>query len=142
MSARSSRPRDELPRRLNRHLWLLEPLRELPGCEVRRMFGCQSCYFNGLLVLVLADSEEPWRGVMVPTERENQPALRRDFPSLAPHPILPKWLYLPESTATFERDAQAIVERVRRLDPLIGVLPERKRPKREPRLRRRPGGVA
>jgi len=110
-------------RRPNRHLWLLEPLIELPGCEVRMMFGAQSCYFNGLLVLVLADKQEPWRGVLVPAERENHAAITRDFPLLAPHPVLPKWLYLPESAPSFERDAQAIVERIRRLDPLFGVVP-------------------
>jgi hypothetical protein len=53
-----------------------------------------------------------------------------EFPSLASHPILGKWLYLPEATATFERDAQKIVERIRRLDPRFGVVPERRRPKK------------
>lgn len=93
------------------------------------MFGALAGYFNGLLVLVLCDNEEPWRGVLVPTERASHAALIAEFPVLASHSVLGKWLYLPESAASFERDAQKIVERIRRLDPRIGVVPERKRAK-------------
>jgi hypothetical protein len=127
-------------KRLNRHVWLLDPLLDEPGTVVRPMFGCQSCYFNGLLVLVLADGEEPWRGVLVPTEHAAHCELRRLFPALAPHPVLPKWLYLPEDAPGFERDAQEIVRRIRLLDPLIGVLPENKRPSppQSPRTRQKP----
>lgn len=114
-------------RPVNRHLWLLDELRDLPTCEVRRMFGAQSCYLNELLVLVLSDKEEPWRGVLVPCEREHHAAIMREFPSLAPHPVLPKWLYLPESALSFERDAQAIVACIRRLDARFGIVPPRKR---------------
>lgn len=125
------------PKRVNRHRWLFEPLEEEPRFVARPMFGCLAAYFNGLLTLMLADGEEPWRGVLVATERTAHAELVRAFPALAPHPILPKWLYLPESAASFERDAQALVERVRRLDPLIGVVPERDRPNPPRRTRRR-----
>ena len=91
------------------------------------MFGAQACYFNELLVLVLSDSEEPWRGVLVPCEREHHAAIVREFPALSPHPILPKWLYLPESTPTFERDAEAIVQRIQALDARFGIIPPAKR---------------
>lgn len=110
-------------RRLNRHLWLLDPLRELPGCEVRALFGTRACYFNGLLVLAVSDRDEPWRGVLVPCEREQHATILRDFPALAPHPILPKWLYLPESAASFERDAEQIVACIRRHDERFGIVP-------------------
>jgi hypothetical protein len=85
-----------------------------------------------MLVLVLADGDEPWRGVLVPTERESHAALMAEFPALASHPVLGKWLYLPESATSFERDAEKLVECVRRLDARIGVLPEKKRPKKRP----------
>jgi len=126
-------------RRVNRHLWVLEPLRDLPACEVRPMFGAQACYLGGLLVLVLSDSEEPWRGVLVPCEREQHTAIQREFPALAPHPILPKWLYLPEAAASFERDAVAIVARIHQLDTRFGIVPPARRGKstaRAPRAAR------
>jgi hypothetical protein len=121
--------RTSTARPVNRHLWLLDELRELPTCEVRPMFGAQSCYFNGLLVLVLADGEEPWRGVLVPCEREQHAAIQREFPALSPHQVLPKWLYLPESAASFERDAKTIVVRIRQLDARFGIVPPGKRSK-------------
>lgn len=121
--------RSSAPRRLNRHLWLLEPLRDLPTCTIRPMFGAQACYFNDLLVLVLADSEEPWRGVLVPCEREHHASITREFPSLAPHPVLPKWLYLRESAGTFERDAEHIVRRIQQFDVRFGIVPPAKRTK-------------
>ena len=118
-------------RKTNRHRWLFEPLEGLPTFEERRMFGALAAYFNGLLVLALCDTEEPWRGVLVPTDRDSHAALIAEFPALAPHPVLGKWLYLPESTSSFERDAQRLVERIRHLDPRIGVMPERKRTKKK-----------
>ena len=93
------------------------------------MFGAQACYFNDLLVLVLSDSEEPWRGVLVPCEREQHAAIMREFPALRPHTILPKWLYLPESAPTFERDAERIVRRIQELDARFGIVPPAKRKK-------------
>jgi len=118
-----------LVKRVNRHRWLFEPLEGLPTFVERRMFGALAGYFNGLLVLVLSDNdEEPWRGVLVPTERESHAALIAEFPALVSHPVLGKWLYLPESAGSFERDAQRLVQRIRHLDPRIGVLPEKERP--------------
>ena len=122
-------------RRVNRHRWLFESLEDLPGFVEKRMFGALAGYLNDLLVLVLCDSDEPWRGVMVPAERENHAALIAAFPALSPHPILGKWLYLPEAAATFERDAEQIVERIHRLDPLIGTVPVRKQAKKKKRLK-------
>jgi hypothetical protein len=119
-------------KKANRHRWLFERLEDQPTFEARKMFGALAAYFNGMLVLVLADGDEPWRGVLVPTERESHAALMAEFPALASHPVLGKWLYLPESATSFERDAEKLVECIRRLDARIGVLPEKKRPKKRP----------
>jgi hypothetical protein len=94
------------------------------------MFGGRAVHFGGRFVLYLTMKEEPWRGVLVPTEREHQPSLIAEFPSLSPHPVLPKWLYLPEAAPTFERDAQRLVSLARALDPRIGVIPGTKTKKR------------
>lgn len=70
--------------------------------------------------------------MLVVTEREHHASLKADFPSLRPHPILPKWLYLPDSAADFERCAERLVARAKSRDPRIGVFPK---PKRRPRAR-------
>ena len=104
-------------------LWLAEPLQFDPSYLDKAMFGGRAVHFGGRFVLYLSWKEEPWRGVLVPTEREHQSSLLAEFPALAPHPVLPKWLYLPETAPTFESDAARLVTLIRRLDPRIGVLP-------------------
>jgi hypothetical protein len=118
---------------VNRHLWLLEPLEGEATLLVKSMFGCKAVYLDGRMVLCLADKDEPWRGVLVPMEREHQPAVIADRAALAPHPILPKWLYLSEGVDSFEADAQWLVQRIRRRDPRIGIIPPstKRKPRRD-----------
>jgi hypothetical protein len=105
-----------------RFQWVIEALCEQPSFVQKPMFGCQACYLRGRLMLVIAPtSEEPWRGLLVPTSREHHEALRRDHPLLIIHPILKKWLYLPEATEEFEDCAMAIIEDILTNDSRIGV---------------------
>jgi len=95
------------------------------------MFGCQAAYLHGRLVLVLAAKEEPWNGLMVCTSREYHSALVAEYPGLQPHPVLPKWLYLTQSSNEFEEMAQQIVVQTLKNDRRIGVEPgggKRKQP--------------
>ena len=103
------------------------------------MFGCVGCYVNGRLVLVLADRREPWQGLLVPTEKATQPSLRRDLPALRVHPVLGKWLYLPQAARGFAAAAAALVERIAGGDERIGVeskIGRLPRPRRLTRSRR------
>jgi hypothetical protein len=118
------------------HAWLWEPLTEEPTFVLRSMFGAKAVYLGGKLVLCFTASEEPWRGVLVCMEREHHAVLRAEFPSLAPHPILPKWLYLSEEADDFEKTATRLVALARRRDPRIGIVP----PAKKKKVRRRSGG--
>jgi len=113
----------------HRYEWLWEPLEADPSFGLRAMFGCKAVYLDGKLMLVLAAKEEPWRGMLVCTEHVHQASLVAEFGELSSHPILPKWLYLPESAGTFERAAAHLVELSRRRDPRIGVVPKPKKKK-------------
>lgn len=126
-------------RPVHAYQWIWEPLEADPGFLLRPMFGGKSAYLDGRLVLYFAAKAEPWRGVLVCTDRERQPALRAEFPVLTPHEVLPKWLYLPESADDFERIAAALVAACRRRDPRIGIDPgpRRRRPAGVPGRRRR-----
>lgn len=107
--------------------WVVEPLLEEPSYIERAMFGCKGCYLYGRLVLVLAARRrEPWNGLLVPTERQYHKSLRREHKSLVIHPILKKWLYLPESKDEFEETARTLAECILANDPRIGVEPKRK----------------
>ena len=88
------------------------------------MFGCQAVYLFGRLVLLLtADKEEPWNGLLVCTSREFHSALIDEFPDLQPHPVLAKWLYLALAQDSFEETAQQLVQKMLKNDPRIGVEP-------------------
>ena len=83
-------------RRVHPYQWLWEPLEDDPTFVLRSMFSGKATYFGGKLMLYFTAGEEPWRGVLVCTDRVHHVSLLAEFPELAPHPILPKWLYLPE----------------------------------------------
>lgn len=85
------------------------------------MFRSVRCYLEGRLVLVLADRREPWRGLLVPTSREMHAGLLAELPELRQHPVLGKWLYLPEASGRFAETAREIVQRILALDHRIGI---------------------
>ena len=123
-------------RRVHRHAWLWEPLEADPGFIISTMFGIKVVYLDSRIVLGFAAKEEPWRGLLLCTEREHHASLQAEFPGLSPHPILPKWLYLPESSDAFERVGERMVELAFRRDPRIGVVPKPKR-RKAPAARRK-----
>jgi hypothetical protein len=121
-----SRPRRDAFSRVvpvHPYAWLWEPLEADPGFLLRAMFGTKAAYLDGKLALCFAHRAEPWRGVLVCTDRPHHASLQADFPLLAPHPILPKWLYLPDAADAFESVASRLVALVRQRDARIGVSP-------------------
>jgi len=111
--------------------WLWEPLEMEASFVLRPMFGSKAAYLEGrILFCFVVREEEPWRGVLVCTDRAHHESLCAEFPSLAPHPVLPKWLYLPESVATFERDATRLVKLAQKRDPRLGVIPKPRKSRR------------
>jgi hypothetical protein len=97
------------------------------------MFGCLAIYMHGRLSLLLSSGEEPWNGLLIPTDHQFHESIRQDFSNVIQHPVLKKWLYLPEASEDFETIASEIVEAVRMNDQRFGVEPKervKKRPKR------------
>ena len=119
--------------RPHRYAWLWEPVETDPTFVLRPMFGGKAVYLDGKLRCYFTAKEEPWRGMLVCTEKAHHPGLQAEFPELRPHPVLPKWLYLPESVDRFERTATRLMELARRRDPRIGVDPQPKRNKMRPK---------
>lgn len=120
-------------RRENPLKWLVEPLTEMRGYFDRPMFGCLACYIHGRLALVLAAKEEPWNGLLVPTEKELHGSIMKDFNGIVQHPVLKKWLYLSQSFEDFETTGAEIVEAVRLNDVRFGVEPKVKNSKKNSR---------
>ena len=105
-------------------LWVVESLEEEPSYLEKPMFGCLAIYLHGMLMLVLASGEEPWDGLLIPTEHQFHDAILKEFNDVVQHTVLKKWLYLPEATEDFETVASDIVEAVRMNDQRFGVEPK------------------
>ena len=115
--------------------WLAEPLVNEPTFQLKAWFGGRTIMLHGRHQLFLTTQGEPWQGVLVCTFHEHQESLRRDIPSLQTHPILKKWLYLPESCETFEPDAKRLIQLARKQDPRIGILPSPRKKKKTKKVR-------
>ncbi len=114
------------------YYWLAEPLLEQHSLVEKRMFGCDAFYVFGRLQLVLCGGEaEPWKGILLPTEKAQHADLMKQFPTLKPHKVLGKWLYLAEDQDDFEIVAQRLVQQITTDDPRIGVEPKEGKPKRQ-----------
>ncbi|MEK6672193.1 MAG: hypothetical protein AABY42_01795 [Nitrospirota bacterium] len=119
----SSRKKTKKPHHLQ---WVIEPLMEEPSFLQKPMFGCQACYLHGRLVLALCSGEEPWNGLLIPTDHQFHESIRKEFKDVKQHPVLKKWLYLNETTEDFESTASDIVEAIRANDQRFGVEPKEK----------------
>ena len=103
------------------YAWLWEPLENDPTFILKSMFGAKAVYLDGELHFCFMAKQDPWRGVLVCTIHEHQPSLMQEFPSLSPHSVLSKWLYLPEMADDFESATQRLMTLVGRRDGRIGV---------------------
>ena len=104
--------------------WIIEPLTEEVSYIEKPMFGCKGCYLHGRLKLVLASKAKPWNGLLIPTEKEFHESIRKSFKGVLQHPILKKWLYLPETFEDFESVSSDIVEQILMDDQRFGVEPK------------------
>lgn len=115
--------------------WLAEPLVDEPTFVLKSWFGGRTIMLHGKHQLFLTTQGEPWQGVLVCTAHEHHESLRAEFPALAPHPVLGKWLYLSEARDDFERVARLLVQRVRANDPRLGILPSPKKKRAKKKFR-------
>jgi hypothetical protein len=107
--------------------WIIEPLLEDPTYVEKAMFGCRACYLHGKMKLVLASQGEPWQGLLICTAHEHHASLLAQYRGLKKHPVLGKWLYLPEDHDTFESSASQLLETILSNDLRIGVAPSKKK---------------
>lgn len=114
----------------------------LPEGFIRKpMFGGYAYYVGPLLVLVLFESPgdrvyknkivdfDLWNGCMFPAEKHKHEKIRALFPNLIVHPILGKWLYLPQQAEDFETQVAQIIKQLRRNLDLFGTIPKQKKMK-------------
>ncbi|MBF0559082.1 MAG: hypothetical protein HQL08_09910 [Nitrospirae bacterium] len=112
--------------------WVVESIMEEPSYIERQMFGCLAIYLHGRMVLLMCEGEEPWNGLLLPTEHEHHKSILNEFSNVVQHPVVKKWLYLPEDIEYFESSASDVVNTIEGNDPRFGVEPKERKPsKRE-----------
>jgi hypothetical protein len=64
-----------------------------------------------------------WHGVLICTEHAHQPAIIEEFPRLAPHDILKKWLYIDSRHEDFEPTMERVAKAIARDDQRFVIHP-------------------
>jgi hypothetical protein len=105
--------------------WICQVLEDHPSFFTKRMFGGLAVYLFGRQMMVLVEPTKTgrwkWHGVLVCTEHVYQPAIIKEFPQLAPHDILKKWLYIDSRHEEFESTMEGVAAAIARDDRRFGI---------------------
>lgn len=109
------------------------------GYRRKAMFGGFSYYIDERMVLLTFESPggsrkykgqsynfDLWNGCMFPVDHDFSATALKTCPFLVPHPILPKWLYLPVETENFDELVEEVLKHVLRPHSLWGSIPKSK----------------
>lgn len=119
--------------------WIFEAFEEKEDSILKSMFGGLALYHQGQLKFILMEnpgdneyrgkkySYDIWNGLLVATDQSRHPLLIKTIERLIPHPVLPKWLYLPFTFENWEDDVEKLLRLAHRGDPAIGVWPQEKK---------------
>ncbi|NTW48581.1 MAG: hypothetical protein HGB19_02380 [Chlorobiales bacterium] len=118
--------------------WLTDPVlqtfADLENVEFKLMFGGVAVYQErGARRVMVAyaggtdTSGDPnrhmeWQGLLIPTEIAHHESLIRQFPSLRPHSVLRKWLYVHQSHPDFNHVLGGIYELAQQQHKWVGVV--------------------
>src|SRR5689334_13997744 len=120
--------------------WIFRVFEDHPSFFTKRMFGGLAVYLFERQMLVLVEPTKTgrwqWNGVLVCTDRDRQRSIRAEFPALAPHAVLGRWLFIDSTHDDFEPTMAAVANRIARDDPRFGIVPSSEKSAR--RSRRRP----
>jgi hypothetical protein len=111
--------------------WICRVFEDHPSFFTKRMFGGLAVYLFGRQMMVLVEPTKTgrwtWHGVLICTERAHQPGIMKEFPYLAPHDVLKKWLYIDSRHEGFETTMERVAEAMARDDRRFGIHPVPKR---------------
>ena len=113
------------------HEWIFEPFAAHRTFFTKRMFGGLAAYLFDRQMLVLVEPTKTgrwkWHGVLVCTDHQHHASLRAEFPALAPHRVLKKWLFIDSAHEDFESTMEGVAARIARDDRRFGVVPRKPR---------------
>jgi hypothetical protein len=119
--------------------WICQVFEDHPSLLTKRMFGGLAVYLFGRQMMVLVEPTRTgrwqWHGVLICTEHAHQPAIIEEFPQLAPHDILKKWLYIDSQHEDFEPTMERVAEAIKQDDQRFGIYPHPRKGKGKVRSR-------
>ncbi len=102
----------------------------------KKFFGGLSIYVYGKMVAFLCEQPDKktfrgkkfkvavWDGCLIPSVREDHNQLLKLIKGTCVHPVISKWLYLPQKSEHFENSMIQLAELIQRKNKLIGIEPE------------------
>jgi len=113
--------------------WIFQIFEDHPSFFTKRMFGGLAAYLFGRQMMILVDPTKTgrwkWHGVLLCTEYAHQRAIVAEFPELAPHDILKKWLYIDSRQDRFEQTMERVATAIARDDLRFGIHPNPRKDK-------------
>jgi hypothetical protein len=110
------------------HEWILEAFAEHATFFTKSMFGGLAAYLFERQMLLLVEPTKSgrwnWHGVLVCTGYQHHASIQAEFPGLAPHAVLRKWLFIDSLSEDFESTMDAVAKQIARNDPRFGVVPQ------------------
>ena len=108
--------------------WIFDAVVSHRTFFTKRMFGGLAAYVHDRLMLVLVEPTRTgrwtWHGVLVCTDMSRHASICAEFPALAPHAVLRKWLYIDSTHDDFESTMHGVARQVARDDARYGVAPK------------------
>ncbi len=135
----------ELEKKIERYsqkfelLFHFERLFRLDDFDIKHMFGGMALYGHGkMLFCIMEDPTQNfykdktfpypiWNGVLIPTQREYHNEFIKISKDFTSHPVLGKWMYIPQTLENFEDHIKKIVLLAVKNSDLIGIIPKQKK---------------
>lgn len=122
--------------------WIFRVFEDHPSFFTKRMFSGLAAYLFGRQMMVLVEPAKTgrwkWHGVLICTDHAHHRAIIEEFPQLAPHHVLKKWLYIDSRHEDFEPTMERVAEAIARDDRRFGIHPHPRQERKEsPRSLRR-----
>ena len=109
------------------HEWILDAFAAHRTFFTRSMFGGLAAYLFERQMLLLVEPTKSgrwkWHGVLICTGYEHHASIQAEFPALAPHAVLRKWLFIDSTHEAFESTMEAVATRMAGNDPRFGIVP-------------------
>jgi hypothetical protein len=113
--------------------WIFQVFEDHPTFFTKRMFGGLAAYLFGRQMMVLVEptmtGRWKWHGVLICTEYDHHPAIIDEFPHVAPHIVLKKWLYMDSRHDDFEPTMERMALAIARNDHRFGIHPRPRKDK-------------